>query len=143
MTRDFPCPSNQTIKTSLVKPDIARDPAGVQRFGAAPWSITPASLELARFSRGQFGLVICQGGVVKLLIAIASVFAMRAVECSISDELELIVRRTSERDVMIFAQFPARHVVGWRDCVLAIRAIPGLVAVGASSDYDIRPSVGS
>jgi hypothetical protein len=71
------------------------------------------------------------------LVAVASVVAMRMFESTIIDEFELIASRTPERDILVFVEFPARHVVEWRDCVLAIGARSGLVAVGAGSDYDI------
>lgn len=129
--RYFSCPSYQTIKTPPVKAHIARDPAAIQGFRAPSRSIAPASPEFARLSRGQFSLVVDQGGVVKLLIAVAG-------ESIISDELELRVRATPGRDIMGFVEFPAQHVVRWRNCVLAIRARSRLLAVGASSDYDVR-----
>jgi len=106
--------SNQTIKPSLVKPNIARKSAAVQRLSASPRSIAPASLELARLarlSRGQLiSLVVGQGRVVKLLI---------------------------EQHIMVPIESPARTIVWcWRHCVLAVRARSGLVPVGVSWDYD-------
>lgn len=128
----------------LVKINVARKPAAVQRFRASPRSIAPASLILARLAR----LSRCQFSVPQVVVATA----MRAIkhESIVSDELELVgvvvvvVKRTPERHGMVgfvVVEFPARTVqgvvFGWRDCVFAVGTISGLVAAGAGADCDV------
>jgi hypothetical protein len=64
---------------------------------------------------------------IKLVIADPSFVAARALVSAVGDEFELIRRRMPERHVMgSGVEFPARAVVWWWDCVLAVGARSGL-----------------
>lgn len=68
---------------------------------------------------------------VKLSIVEPSFVATRAMEFIVGDEVELVRGRTPERRVVVLGvEFPARTVVWWRDCVLAVGARSGLGVAG-------------